>query len=1074
MAGYTRQSVADIINGADITAPPINAEFNQLASAFNASTGHSHDGTTGNAPKINLATSLSGYLPAVHGGTGGKNNFSATTNPAITDDAGDGYAPGSLWENTTTGRMFICVGNTANAAVWRELVQVETNNVIKPITNNSIDLGTPAVRFQDLYLSGGISASGNVAVGGTLNVTGATTLTAAVTANGGLTVNGATTLAGNVTIGDALSSLDTIAVAAGFTSNLVPDSNAGVSLGTSTKQWNNLYLDGTATIDTLTVDENATIAGTLGVTGASTLGNVTVANITVTENSTHTFANSTISNLGSVTTAAIGGGTINNTVIGGSTAAAITGTTITASTGFSGDLTGDVTGDLTGSVSGNVTASAPDPNIPGDTSVSTFYDVTINNGLDMTSGIIDNVATPTANDHAATKGYVDTQITNLIGGAPDALDTLNELAAAINDDENVYTTLTTSIGTKLPKAGGTMTGVIAMGNNKITGLATPTLDADAATKKYVDDQTTLAQTYASNASASATNAAASYDSFDDRYLGAKASDPTLDNDGDALLTGALYYDSTNSVMKVYSGSEWNNASSSISGIKSNFYYTATSGQTAFSGTDDNSNSLVIDKSELINVYMNGVRLHEDDYTISVGTNTVTLATGAATGDLIYLEVFGNFAGQSGAEVAITGGSITGLTELGIGEASPDRPLHISASVPAIKLEDTDVAGLYHEIVPTAAGQLQFKVDAGNVQANSKFVTVIDGAERLKVDTSGIDVIGNATFGDNGKAIFGAGSDLQIYHDGSNSVIRDAGTGNLKLQAGNFDVTNGDGTQDIIKGVVGGAVRIYHSNAEKIATTSTGINVTGTVTADRYDSDEDLPTARPSLVMDFANSKTLDPRVTFYRNSTATYWDGKTKTKAEENLLRNSQAFTASTWVGGNHTLTDNAATAPDGTTTACSVVPNTTNIAKSIYTPNITVSGDNTQSLYVKANGYTKIGLRESETGAYYAAFDVASGGSVITTSNCTATITDVGNSWYRITMTGNRSGVTRWSVYFLSPSYTSGSVTAAWAGDGTSGYYIWGAQIEDRWQPQHTPQQLLSPIIKYQPVLQTAWPIRI
>lgn len=65
-----------------------------------------------------------------------------------------------------------------------------------------------------------------------------------------------------------------------------------------------------------------------------------------------------------------------------------------------------------------------------------------------------------------------------------------------------------------------------------------------------------ATTQASNASASATSAAASYDSFDDRYLGAKTSDPTLDNDSNALLTGALYFDSVSSAMKVYTGAAW--------------------------------------------------------------------------------------------------------------------------------------------------------------------------------------------------------------------------------------------------------------------------------------------------------------------------------------------------------------------------------------------------------------------------------------------------------------------------------------------------------------------------------------
>jgi hypothetical protein len=60
-----------------------------------------------------------------------------------------------------------------------------------------------------------------------------------------------------------------------------------------------------------------------------------------------------------------------------------------------------------------------------------------------------------------------------------------------------------------------------------------------------------AATSESNASASATAAANSYDSFDDRYLGAKASDPTLDNDNNALIDGALYFDTTLNVMKVY-------------------------------------------------------------------------------------------------------------------------------------------------------------------------------------------------------------------------------------------------------------------------------------------------------------------------------------------------------------------------------------------------------------------------------------------------------------------------------------------------------------------------------------------
>ncbi len=67
---------------------------------------------------------------------------------------------------------------------------------------------------------------------------------------------------------------------------------------------------------------------------------------------------------------------------------------------------------------------------------------------------------------------------------------------------------------------------------------------------------TAAATSAASAATSATSAAASYDAFDDRYLGSKTSDPTLDNDGNALITGALYFNSVISAMKVYNGSSW--------------------------------------------------------------------------------------------------------------------------------------------------------------------------------------------------------------------------------------------------------------------------------------------------------------------------------------------------------------------------------------------------------------------------------------------------------------------------------------------------------------------------------------
>ena len=336
---------------------------------------------------------------------------------------------------------------------------------------------------------------------------------------------------------------------------------------------------------------------------------------------------------GTVAGVAQTGGTINNTPIGGTTAAAVTGTTVTATTGFVGALTGAVTGNTagthTGAVTGNVTGNLTG-NVTASTGTSTFNNVTINGTLDMDSGTaatITGLPTPTNSGDAANKSYVDTSISNLIGTAPSTLDTLGEISDALNDDANIAATLTTAIAGKLALAGGTMSGAIAMGTSKITGLGTPTAGTDATTKTYVDgvgdaklalaggtmtgnivmgankvtstatptanddltrkayvdsilgsataaatsasaaatsetnagNSASAASSSASAASASASSAAASYDSFDDRYLGPKSSAPSVDNDGNALLTGALYWNSTSSNLWVWSGSAWTQA-----------------------------------------------------------------------------------------------------------------------------------------------------------------------------------------------------------------------------------------------------------------------------------------------------------------------------------------------------------------------------------------------------------------------------------------------------------------------------------------------------------------------------------
>jgi hypothetical protein len=97
--------------------------------------------------------------------------------------------------------------------------------------------------------------------------------------------------------------------------------------------------------------------------------------------------------------------------------------------------------------------------------------------------------------------------------------------------------------------------------------------------------------------------------------------------------------------------------------------------------------------------------------------------------------------------------------------------------------------------------------------------------------AGLTTTADVSFGDNDKAVFGAGSDLQIYHDGTTSIIKDAGTGELQLHAeNNLRLQNLTGSTYALFSN-GAAASLYYNGSAKLATTSTGIDVTGTVTAD---------------------------------------------------------------------------------------------------------------------------------------------------------------------------------------------------------------------------------------------------
>ena len=276
--GYTRQdTTGQLANGNPIDADLFNDEYNAIEDAFNTSSGHNHDGTSGGGAAIE------------------------------------------------------------NIGPSQEL-EVDAS-AVHPKNDNLIDLGKSTLQWKDGYFGGTVRAddlitTDDVTVGDDLTVTGDATVT------------GNTTLNGNTDIGNAAA--DTLTVTATIDSNLVPNANNSVDLGiAATNEWRNLYLDGIAYLDEVDIDAGNIDGTVIGANSAST------GSFTTLDASGATGIDGDFDiNTNKFTVASASG----NTAIAGTLA--VTGaTTMTGALTASGGVTGDVTGDLTGDVTSTGTSS---------------------------------------------------------------------------------------------------------------------------------------------------------------------------------------------------------------------------------------------------------------------------------------------------------------------------------------------------------------------------------------------------------------------------------------------------------------------------------------------------------------------------------------------------------------------------------------------------------------------------------------------------------------------------------------------------------------------------------------------
>jgi len=145
------------------------------------------------------------------------------------------------------------------------------------------------------------------------------------------------------------------------------------------------------------------------------------------------------------------------------------------------------------------------------------------------------------------------------------------------------------------------------------------------------------------------------------------------------------------------------------------------------------------------------------------------------------------------------------------EIKPKSNNTLDIGTTSLKFKDMFLAGTANLVNVTTTGDVTLTGAANNV--------VFDASDNA------------LEFADSAKATFGDAADLQIFHDASNSIIRDSGTGKLALDGSTVEVRKNDGSEVMAQFVEDGAVSLYHDNSVKLATTATGVTVTGSIAMD---------------------------------------------------------------------------------------------------------------------------------------------------------------------------------------------------------------------------------------------------
>lgn len=170
----------------------------------------------------------------------------------------------------------------------------------------------------------------------------------------------------------------------------------------------------------------------------------------------------------------------------------------------------------------------------------------------------------------------------------------------------------------------------------------------------------------------------------------------------------------------------------------------------------------------------------------------------------------------------------GTTQIGLVQAEGATQVAAVQAAGAGYATQADIDASVSALVDSAPATLDTLNElAAALGDDANFSTTVTNSIATKLPLAGGTMTGDVTFNANVKALFGGSNDLQIYHDGSNSIISDQGTGDLNIQSsGSMRLQNAAGTQNYLFAADGGAVQLHYAGNVKIATTSTGAAVTG--------------------------------------------------------------------------------------------------------------------------------------------------------------------------------------------------------------------------------------------------------